>query len=68
VRAYHIGRCLMVEIETVMPPDTPLKEVHDESLSLQQHVEKLKFVERCFVHVDYEYRDYDEHKKPKLLD
>jgi len=68
LRAYHIGRCLMVEIEAVMPPETYLREVHDESLSLQQHVEKLKFVERCFVHVDYEHRDYDEHKLPKLLD
>jgi len=67
LRAYHIGRCLLVELEVIMPEESCLKEVHDESLCLQQQVEKLRFVERCFVHVDYETRDYNEHKDALLV-
>lgn len=39
-----------------------VKEAHDIALSLQQKVEEESFVERCFVHVDYLSRDYNEHK------
>jgi len=67
LRAYHIGRFLMVEVEAIMDKSSTLETVHDECLSLQQHIETLEFVERAFVHVDYEHRSYDEHKKAMLV-
>ena len=38
-------------------------------MELQYEIEALEEVERCFVHIDYETRDYDEHvisKVPEL--
>jgi len=67
LRAYHIGRLIMVEVEAIMDKSCTLETVHDECLSLQQHIETLSFVERAFVHVDYEHRGYDEHKRAVLL-
>ena len=43
-----------------MDSDLTLKEAHDVSEGLQKKVEKLPYVERCFVHCDYEL-DGDEH-------
>ena len=34
---------------------------HDLALDLQQRVEAIADVERAFVHVDYDFRDVDEH-------
>ena len=45
----------------VMDQHTPLKVSHDLALDLQQKVESIEEVERCFVHVDYDFRGYDEH-------
>ena len=67
LRAYHIGRNLLVEVEIIMPEHSTLIEVHDVSLDLQNKIEKFPYVERAFVHVDYLARDYDEHKRPLLL-
>jgi len=66
MRAYHIGRNLLVEIEVVMDRHKTLEYVHDITLELQKKVEQFPYVERAFVHVDYMKRDYDEHKKPTL--
>eukprot|EP00743_Colponemidia_sp_Colp-15_P008285 GILK01008993.1.p1 GENE.GILK01008993.1~~GILK01008993.1.p1 ORF type:complete len:407 (+),score=74.12 GILK01008993.1:47-1222(+) len=66
IRAYHFGFNYLVELEVVMPADMPLQQTHDISLELQKSIETLDRVERCFVHVDYERRGYDEHKIPKL--
>ncbi|ETO23140.1 CDF transporter, membrane protein, partial [Reticulomyxa filosa] len=66
VRAYHIGRNILVEVEVVMDRHKTLEYVHDVSLELQKKVEQFPYVERAFVHVDYTKRDYDEHKKPTL--
>jgi len=41
---------------------TTLKIAHDVSLSLQKKIELLSEVERAHVHVDYEFRDENEHK------
>ncbi|KAG0318273.1 hypothetical protein BGZ99_005793 [Dissophora globulifera] len=53
VRAYYVGEGLFVEIDIVLPPDTPLSQAHDLGESLQGALEKLPTVERAFVHIDY---------------
>jgi len=61
VRAYHFGPRFLVELEIVMHPDTPLRESHDCGILLQHKIERLEDVDRCFVHVDYQMRDVDDH-------
>ncbi|KAG0374942.1 hypothetical protein BGX24_009731 [Mortierella sp. AD032] len=53
VRAYYAGDGLFVEIDIVLPPDTPLSQAHDLGESLQGALERLDNVERAFVHIDY---------------
>ena len=65
-RAYHFGPKFLVELEVVMPMDTLLKESHDLGMELQYEIEAREEVERCFVHIDYESRDYDEHVVSKV--
>jgi hypothetical protein len=50
-----------VELEVVLPKDTLLFESHDLGMELQYAIESREEVERCFVHIDYESRPYDEH-------
>ncbi|KAJ1619637.1 cation efflux family-domain-containing protein [Pavlovales sp. CCMP2436] len=61
LRAYHFGPKFLVELEIVMPEDTPLRESHDVGIELQHKIESLESVERCFVHIDYQLRDVDDH-------
>jgi cation diffusion facilitator family transporter len=61
MKAYHFGPKYLVELEVVMPEDTPLRESHDEGLKLQDEIEKMEEVERCFVHIDYQMRQHDDH-------
>lgn len=65
-RAYHFGPKYLVEMEIVLPPDTILKESHDLGMKLQYFIESMDDVERCFVHMDYESREYDEHVVSKI--
>ena len=44
----------------------PLIQSHDIGMDLQYEIEGLEEVERCFVHIDYEKRDYDEHVVSKV--
>lgn len=70
-RAYHFGPKFLVELEVVLPADMPLMESHDIGMELQYQIEGREEVERCFVHIDYEKREYDEHvvsKVPELLE
>lgn len=62
VRAYHFGHRFLVEIEVVMKDTTTLRVAHDVALALQQKVELIAEVERCHVHVDYDFRTEREHK------
>ncbi|ORY07725.1 hypothetical protein K493DRAFT_310109 [Basidiobolus meristosporus CBS 931.73] len=62
-RAYHAGNNMLVEVDIVMSPDTPLSESHDIGESLQIKLETLPNVERAFVHVDYETSHQPEHQK-----
>lgn len=69
-RAYHFGPKFLVELECVLPRDTILMESHDLGMELQYEIEGREEVERCFVHLDYERRSYDEHvvsKVPELV-
>ncbi|KAF8949881.1 hypothetical protein BGZ46_004867 [Entomortierella lignicola] len=63
VRAYYIGDGLFVEIDIVLPPDTPLSQAHDLGESLQGALERLDHVERAFVHIDYNSEHAIEHRK-----
>jgi hypothetical protein len=39
---------------------------HDLGMELQYEIESREEVERCFVHIDYESRPYDEHVVSKV--
>jgi divalent metal cation (Fe/Co/Zn/Cd) transporter len=65
-RAYHFGPNFLVELEIVLPRDTMLFESHDLGMDLQYEIEARPNVERCFVHIDYETRPYDEHVVSKV--
>mmetsp|Transcript_8001 Transcript_8001/g.11567 ORF Transcript_8001/g.11567 Transcript_8001/m.11567 type:complete len:399 (-) Transcript_8001:2041-3237(-) len=65
-RAYHFGPKFLVEIEVVLPKETLLFESHDLGMDLQYEIEGREEVERCFVHIDYETRPYDEHVVSKV--
>jgi Co/Zn/Cd efflux system component len=66
VRAYHFGPKFLVEIEVIMPKTTLLFESHDVGMELQYEIESREEVERCFVHIDYQSRPYDEHVVSKV--
>jgi cation diffusion facilitator family transporter len=66
VRAYHFGPKFLVEIEIVMDAATLLFESHDLGMDLQYEIEGREEVERCFVHIDYQARPYDEHVVSKV--
>ncbi|KAJ1563478.1 hypothetical protein HK405_001889, partial [Cladochytrium tenue] len=62
VRAYSSGAGYFVEVDVVLPPETPLCDAHDVGEALQIKIEKLSNVERSFVHLDYETTHKPEHK------
>ena len=61
VRAYHFGPRFLVELEMIMDEHTELRESHDCGILLQHKIEALPQVERCFVHIDYQPREVDDH-------
>lgn len=61
VRAYHYGPRFLVELDVVLDESTQLRESHDIGVLLQHKIEALPSVERCFVHIDYQHRDHDDH-------
>ncbi|KRX38705.1 Metal tolerance protein 5 [Trichinella murrelli] len=63
VLAYHYGMKYLVEVHVVLDEQLSLKEAHDISESLQRKMENLQYVERAFVHVDYnlDHKPDDEH-------
>ncbi|KAF9579351.1 hypothetical protein BGW38_004430, partial [Lunasporangiospora selenospora] len=63
VRAYYAGDGLFVEVDIVLPPDTPLSQAHDLGESLQSALERLDNVERAFVHIDYNAVHAIEHRQ-----
>jgi cation diffusion facilitator family transporter len=63
IRAYHFGPKYLVELEVVLPPTMTLEMTHDIGMELQHKIEAFDEVERAFVHIDYQERDYDEHNQ-----
>jgi divalent metal cation (Fe/Co/Zn/Cd) transporter len=63
VQSWYLGMNKYVEIDIVLPEEMILKEAHDIGEGLQKKVEILEDVERCYVHLDYEYEHAkcDEH-------
>ncbi|KKA26036.1 hypothetical protein TD95_000325 [Thielaviopsis punctulata] len=53
LRAYHTGDKLAVEVDIVLPSNTPLKDSHDLSEVLTYFLESVPIVDRAYVHVDY---------------
>ena len=53
-RVYHSGPKYFVEVDIVLAPEMPLWKAHDISQDLQDQIEALPDVDRCFVHVDHE--------------
>lgn len=54
VKIYHSGPQYFVELDIVLPPEMPLWRAHDLAQDLQDQIEALPDVDRCFVHVDHE--------------
>jgi cation diffusion facilitator family transporter len=63
IRAYHFGPKYLVELEVVLPSTMTLETTHDIGMELQHKIEAFEEVERAFVHIDYQTRDYDEHNE-----
>lgn len=64
VKAYHFGTKFLVEVDVGMDETKTLKEIHDVGESLQRKIEYLPYVERAFVHIDYDFihQPESEHK------
>lgn len=54
VMVYHTTLEALAEVHIVMDENLPLKVTHDIAQKLEQKLMMLVFVERCFVHCDYE--------------
>lgn len=63
VLAYFFGPKYYCEVDIVLPEDMSLKEAHDIGEALEQKIEALDEVGRCFVHLDYEWQHKPEHRK-----
>lgn len=61
VRAYSCGGEYVAEVDIVLPKEMQLGESHDIGEGLQNKLESLPFIERAFVHVDYEVSHKPEH-------
>jgi len=61
IRAYHLANGFFVEVDIVLPHDMSLREAHDIGQELQDLIEQLEDVERCFVHLDWENDHAPEH-------
>jgi len=53
IKCYHAGDGVVVEIDVLMPEDTPLRRSHDVAETLQYCLEGLGEVDRAFVTIDY---------------
>ncbi|CBY00964.1 similar to cation diffusion facilitator [Plenodomus lingam JN3] len=53
IKCYHAGDGVCVEIDVLMPENTPLRRCHDVAETLQYCLEGLNEVDRAFVTMDY---------------
>ncbi|CAD6188891.1 unnamed protein product [Caenorhabditis auriculariae] len=57
---YHTGPKVRVEAHVVLDPEMRSKEVHDDIVEpLKTKIERLPFIDRAFIHADYECDGYD---------
>lgn len=61
VRCYTAGNYYLAEIDIVLPKTMSVLESHDIAQALQDFIEELPAIERCFVHIDYETEHVPEH-------
>lgn len=57
---------MIIEVDIVMDPSSTLRETHDVSQALQDKLELLPGVERCYIHTDFETEHKPEHRKKVL--
>lgn len=57
---------VIIEVDIVMHPLSTLRETHDVSQALQDKLELLPGVERCYIHCDFETEHKPEHRKKTL--
>lgn len=62
VFVYHFGMKYLVEVHVVLDKNVTLEKAHDISEPLQRKIERLSFVERAFVHVDYDTKHKPSHE------
>ncbi|KAJ9104450.1 hypothetical protein QFC21_001945 [Naganishia friedmannii] len=62
-RVCHSGPEYHVEIDVVIDGETPLWRAHDIAQDLQDQLEALPNINRCFVHIDHETEHKPEHRK-----
>jgi divalent metal cation (Fe/Co/Zn/Cd) transporter len=53
IMVYHVGERALVELHVVLDEHLPLKITHDICEKLQDKINSLNFVERCFIHVSF---------------
>ncbi|KAI9808252.1 MAG: hypothetical protein M1825_004709 [Sarcosagium campestre] len=58
LQAYHSGDGLTVECDIVLDQSTSLRDSHDLGESLQYVIESVPWVDRAFVHLDYQVYGY----------
>ena len=56
LKCYHVGDGVCVEIDVLMPEDTPLRRCHDVAETLQYCLEGLNEVDRAFVTIDCKFQ------------
>lgn len=61
--AYRVGDAINVEADIVLDEKTNLRDSHDLGESLQYVLESVPFVERAFVHLDYDRFNLPSHMK-----
>ena len=55
---YHSGEGYVVEVDIILPPSLGLKESHDIGELLRLRLERLHWVDKAYVHVDYACNNY----------
>ncbi len=61
VKSWHIGTKLLAEVHIVLPEEMTLRDAHEIGEALEIKIERLDWVERAFVHLDYEWSHKPEH-------
>lgn len=57
---------MIIEVDIVMDRNSTLRETHDVSQELQDKLELLPGVERCYIHCDFETDHKPEHRKKTI--